>query len=230
MNTEEIKKMAYDMGADLCGLAPIERFANAPKGFNPQDIYGKTESILIFAKRLPTTVLFAESCIPYTHVNTLATAEVDRISLSLSLKLEDNGIPNVLIPSNDPIESWNEEEKHGQAILSLRHAAFYAGLGKLGKNNLLINDKFGNMLQFGAILLSQRFEYNEMADYEACPASCSICLRSCPVNALDGSTVNQKLCRPLSNYKTEKGYILKKCWECRKSCPNAKGILHEKKR
>ncbi len=78
MKTEEIKKMTFDMGADVCGLAPIERFADAPKGFYPKDIYSKTESVLVFAKRLPKTVLFAESCIPYTHVNSLTTVEVDR--------------------------------------------------------------------------------------------------------------------------------------------------------
>jgi len=208
----------------LCGLAPIERFADAPKGFNPKDIYSKTESILVFAKRLPITILFAESCIPYTQANSLVTAEVDRIALSLSLRLENKGIANVLIPSDDPYESWNEKKKHGQAILSLRHAAVFAGLGKLGKNNLLINDMFGNMLQFGAILIAQSFECDEIAEYAVCPESCSICLQSCPVNALDGTSVNQKACRPLSNFKNAKGYVLKKCWACRKVCPNAAGI------
>jgi len=227
MKTDDIKKMAYDKGADVCGIAPVSRFTDAPQGFHPKDIYSKAESVLVFAKRLPTTVLFAESCVPYTHVNALVAAEVDRISLSLSRALEDIGIDNVLIPTDDPYESWDEANKHGQGILSMRHAAYYAGLGKLGKNGLLINDKYGNMLQFGAILAVKQLDYDALATYEVCPEACSKCLQACPVHALDGDAVNQKACRPLSNFKTEKGYVLKKCWECRKVCPNALGIYSD---
>jgi epoxyqueuosine reductase QueG len=178
----------------------------------------------VFAKRVPEEALFAESCIPYTHVNTLVTQEVDRLALTLSLHLEDRGIANVMVPSDDPYEHWDPAEHYGRAILSLRHAGYLAGLGKLGKNTLLINEKYGNMIQIGALLVAEALDQDEMADYEVCPEACSICLKSCPTNALDGTTVKQKACRPLSVYKTEKGYILKKCWECRKVCPNALGF------
>jgi epoxyqueuosine reductase QueG len=221
VKTELIKRTAFDLGANLCGVASVERFSGAPKGFNPRDIYSKTESVLVFARRVPKEVLFAESCVPYTHVNTLIAQEVDRLAFTLSLKLGDEGIANVMIPTDDPYEHWDSIEQHGMAILSLRHAAYLAGLGNLGKNNLLTNDKYGNMIQIGALLVAESLDQDNMVDYEVCPNNCSICLQSCPTNALDGTTVNQKACRPLSVHKTEKGYVLKKCWECRKVCPNA---------
>ena len=74
-----------------------------------------------------------------------------------------------MIPSDDPFESWDPERQHGQAILSLRHAGYFAGLGQLGKNNLLINEKFGNMIQIGALLLADRLAPDPLAAYEACP-------------------------------------------------------------
>jgi epoxyqueuosine reductase len=43
-------------------------------------------------------------------------------------------------------------------------------------------------------------------------------------SALDGQTVDQKLCKPLSNYINEKGYNPKKCYLCRKICPNHSGL------
>jgi len=224
MESNRIKKAAFDLGADLCGIAPVERFTGAPDGFHPQDIYKKVQSVLVFAKRLPTEVLYAENCVPYTRVNAVITQEVDQLACALSLCLEDRGMANVMIPSDDPFESWDPERQHGQAILSLRHAGYFAGLGQLGKNNLLINKKFGNMIQIGALLLADRLAPDPIADYEACPMACSLCLQSCPVSALDGTTVNQKKCRPLSNYLSEKGFILKKCRECRKVCPHATGI------
>jgi epoxyqueuosine reductase QueG len=224
VETELIKKMAYDLGADLCGVASVEGFSAAPKGFNPRDIYSQTKSVLVFAKRVPRETLFAESCIPYTHVNTLVTQEVDRLAFTLSLHLEDRGIANVMVPSDDPYEHWDSAEHYGRAILSLRHAGYTAGLGRLGKNTLLINEKYGNMIQIGALLIAEALDQDEMAYYEVCPEACSICLQSCPTNALDGTTVKQKACRPLSVHKTEKGYVLKKCWECRKVCPNVLGL------
>jgi len=39
-----------------------------------------------------------------------------------------------------------------------------------------------------------------------------------------GETVIQKDCRPLSNHITEKGFTIKKCFECRKRCPRSLGF------
>ena len=212
------------MGADFCGIAPVERFDAAPLGFHPKDIYDKCRTVLVFAKRLPVESLFAVSCIPYTHVNNLIIREVESLTFKLSLVLEDNGIKNVPIPSDDPYEHWVSQDSYGRAILSLRHAGHLAGLGVLGKNTLLINCDYGNMIQLGAILLDADYEGDQIATYVGCPAQCKLCIEACPQSALNGKTVNQKLCRPLSNYINEKGYNLKKCYLCRKICPNHSGL------
>jgi epoxyqueuosine reductase QueG len=230
MTGNKIKKISQVLGADLCGIAPVDRFNNAPEGFKPTDIYSKAKSVIVYARRLPTEILHAESPVPYTHVNSLMSNEVDRLSLQFSLRLQDIGINSVMIPSDDPYESWNNEKQHGQAILSMRHAGVFAGLGKLGKNNLLINEKYGNMIQLGAILTDSELAYDQLADYEVCFDGCSLCLKSCPQNALDGNTVLQIECRKLANYKNEKGYILKKCWTCRKVCPHSLGLKTKRKK
>jgi len=221
---QSIKKIVFDEGADLCGVASVDRFSGAPEGFNPKDIYDKTQSVLVFSKRLPVESLFAQSCVPYTHTNSLVTQIVDNLTFTLSIRFEDLCIKNVPIHSDDPYEYFDTERARGQGILSMRHAGYLAGLGVLVKNTLLINEKYGNMIQIGALLLDIPLESDELADYFECPAGCELCMDACPVNALDGTTVNQKHCRPLSNYKTEKGYILKKCYECRKACPVFNGI------
>ncbi len=225
-----IKSIAQELGADLCGIAPVERFSNAPEGFKPNDIYGKARSVIVHAKRLPVEILYAESPVPYTHVNSLMALEVDRLSLQLSLRLQDMGIRNVMIPSDDPYESWDREQQHGRAILSMRHAGVLAGLGKLGKNNLLINETYGNMIQIGALLIDCELDYDSLAEYDVCPEGCSLCITSCPRNALDGNTVVQIECRKSANYKNEKGYIVKKCWTCRKVCPHSSGLKKEEEK
>ncbi|TYB31133.1 MAG: epoxyqueuosine reductase [Candidatus Mcinerneyibacterium aminivorans] len=224
MQARGIKNIVYELGADICGIAPVDRFENAPDGFHPADIYSDCKSVVVFAKKLPSGSLKASSCVPYTHVNNVLTREVDKLGIKISIKLEENNINAVSLPSDDPYEYWEPENKYGRAILSMRHAAYLAGLGKMGKNTLLINDKYGNMIQIGAVLADIDLQGDDLADYTVCPEGCSVCIDSCPVEALNGRSVNQKKCRPLSNYETEKGYILKKCNICRNMCPNKLGI------
>jgi epoxyqueuosine reductase QueG len=222
--SEEIKAVAQDLGVDLCGIAPAERFDGAPAGFRPVDIYSKCKSVLVFAKRLPREALFVESCVAYGHVNTIVNIEVDLLSVELSRKLDSEGVGAVPVPSDDPYEHWEPDRLYGRAILSLRHAGRLAGLGRLGRNTLLINERFGNMIQIGALLLDAELEGDPLAAYDVCPPDCSLCLDACPVDALNGETVVQELCRPLACHRTERGFILKKCNACRKVCPHALGI------
>ena len=220
----QIKELVLKHGADLFGIAPVGRFDGAPKGFHPSSIYSRTESVIVFAVKLPSETLFAESPIPFTHVNTLAMQRVDAITYAISTDLDRAGIKNVLIPTDDPYEYWDPDKQEGRAILSLRHAAMLAGLGKLGRNSLLINKDYGSMIQIGALLTDKKIEPDPLADYQACPPKCRICLDSCPQKALTGESVIQKLCRPISNFQTEKGYIVKKCFECRRKCPRTLGM------
>jgi len=219
-----IKDIALNNNVDLFGMAAIDRFENAPKGFHPRDIYSKVETVIAFAIKLPSESLFAENPVPFTHVNTLAMHKMDLITYNISTELDRLGLKNVLIPTDDPYLSWDKDKQEGRGILSLRHVGYLAGLGKLGRNNLLINKDYGSMIQIGAILTDEKFDSDPIADYEVCPLNCRICLDSCPQRALTGETVIQKACRPISNYKTEKGYIIKKCFECRKKCPRVFGL------
>jgi epoxyqueuosine reductase QueG len=221
---EKIKEIAFKNGVDLFGVASVDRFEQAPNGFHPRDIYAETESVIAFAIRVPSESLYADNPIPFTHTNTLVMRKTDQITFNISLELDKLGLKNILIPTDDPLLYWNEAEQEARAILSLRHVGALAGLGRLGKNNLLINKDYGSMIQIGALLTNEKFESDPLADYKVCPPKCRICLDNCPQEALTGETVIQKLCRPISNFKTEKGYIIKKCFECRKRCPSVLGI------
>lgn len=223
-SAEDAKAIARGLGVDLCGVAPADRFDGAPEGFRPKDIYSECKSVLVFAKRLPRNALRTESCVAYGHVNTMVNIEVDLLAVELARRLEDEGVGAVPVPSDDPYEHWEPDRLYGRAILSLRHAGWLAGLGALGRNTLLINEKYGNMIQIGAVLLDTELGGDPLASYSVCPPDCSLCIDICPVSALDGQTVVQELCRPLACHRTERGFILKKCNLCRSVCPHALGI------
>jgi len=224
MNSRKIKELVRKAGADLCGIAPAERFAKAPEGFRPTDVFSRCASVIFFARRVPRTAMYAESCVPYTYVNDAVNREVDRMGIEIALAPEDSGFAAVPVPSADPYEHWEPERSYGRAILSMRHAGMLAGLGVMGRNNLLINETYGSMIQIGAVLTDRELEYDPVAEYNVCPPGCNVCIESCPRNALDGITVNQERCRELSTYRTGKGYVLKKCNICRRVCPGSCGL------
>lgn len=224
IDTFKIKVKARELGADLCGIAPAESFNGAPEGSRPLDLYSKCRSVVVFAKRMPPEAMYAESCVPYTNLCNIIVRQVDDIGFRLCCALEEMGIGAVHIPTDDPYEYWEEDRQYGRGILSLRHAGYLAGLGILGKNTLLTNKKLGNIIQVGAVLVNIPLDPDKPAEYSLCPENCRLCIDACPAGALDGITVDQKRCRPFSNYRNERGFVLKKCMECRRICPNSAGL------
>jgi epoxyqueuosine reductase len=224
----KIKRLAYHLGADLCGIAPVDRFSDAPKGFHPKNIYHLCESVVVIAKRIPTEIAFASSPVPYTHVNNILRDEIDRIAVQMSLFMQDMQMNAIPIPASEPYEYWIPEISHGRAILSLRHAGYLAGLGVLGKNTLLMNQKYGNMIRLSAVLINKKLVVDPIATYHRCDDSCQICLHSCPQSALNGTTVDQKLCREHSCYITKKGFHIIHCNICLRVCPYFAGMNKKK--
>jgi len=219
-----IKKTAVEFGADLCGVAPVERFREAPKGFGPADIYADARSVVVIARKFPEGAFLSNSPIPYTVTNETILNEVVRITCNICNRLEREGDVIAVPVPGDPYEYWDEEKREGRGILSLRHAGYMAGLGVLGRNTLLTNSTFGNRIVLGAILLNVAIEPDDLADYYFCQADCRICIQNCSAGALDGKTINQKLCRAASQGNTKKGDYLYLCNNCRKLCPNGRGF------
>ena len=106
----------------------------------------------------------------------------------------------------------------------MRHAGHLAGLGALGRNTLLVNRDFGNMIQIGAVLVDIELEGDPVQEFDPCPPGCALCIDACPKRALDGVTVNQTACREVACFENERGFIIKKCNVCRSICPNSLGI------
>jgi len=224
INSSTIRRSAIRYGADICGVAPVTRFADAPKGFHPCDIYPDCKSAVVFASRFPLSTLQAKTNSPYTLVRSKMVEKVDWISFTVSSELETEGVVSIPIPSADPYDYWDADRTHGRGIMSLKHAGALAGLGVLGKNTLLMNERFGNMIWLGAILMSVDLEPDPIASYEGCNSKCALCIDSCPQHALDGTIIDQKSCRQRSISHTPGGGWVLSCNICRKVCPYHAGL------
>ena len=218
ISSEDIKKFAYSIGAEKCGVANVDRFRDAPNGFHPKDIYKDSQSVFVFLKQMPTEVILATNPIPYTNTAYLLYRELDKIGLDICRFIQNHEQHAIPIPADTPYLYWDEKNKRGQGIISLRHSAYLAGLGVLGKNTLLINNELGNMVYIGAVLTNAQLKPDPLVKNLKCPPTCTICIDACPQKALDGVTVNQKLCRQISLYQNKRGFDIYDCNACRKSC------------
>lgn len=224
LNASEVKQMAFELGANLCGIAPINRFDDAPAGYHPRDVLNKCESVIVLAKKFLTSTIHAKSTIPYTDVRDELSRQMDKMAIELCYQIED--LDHIAVPINaiGPNE-FDIATKKKRGIISLKHAGIRAGLGKMGKNTLLINDKYGNMIWLSAVLTSAQLTPDPVANYEGCLPNCTLCLDSCPVQSLDGISINQTKCWEYAFGIPENGGGWRiKCFLCRKVCPHAQGI------
>jgi len=58
---EEIREKVLNYGADICRIAGIERFAGAPEGFHPRDIFPGCKSVIVFGVALPKGLYMVDS-------------------------------------------------------------------------------------------------------------------------------------------------------------------------
>ena len=65
---KEIKERLYELGADLCGIAGVDRFGEAPEGYHPLDVLPSCQSVIVFACRFPAGTLACKTCLLYTSI------------------------------------------------------------------------------------------------------------------------------------------------------------------
>lgn len=220
MTSPEVKKLLLSLGADLCGIASLDRFDAAPKGFHPLDVFPECKSVISFACRFPVAALSCPSSAVHTRLRDSLAAKSDAIALDLCIELERTGIHAVPIPSNESV--WDAKTGRNRSVVSLKHAAQAAGLGTIGRHSLLITPDLGSMVCLGAVLTNAELEADPMLP-SVC-TNCNLCVNACPVNALAQPELNQAACWDHAfGDDPETGRWAITCHKCRDACPHLLG-------
>lgn len=223
MDATQVKATARCLGAQLCGIADAESFSGAPEGFAPVDVLPGCRAVVVVAKRFNTSVLKAATTVPYTVVRNDLSARMNTLAVLLADALEENGHVAVPLGCIGPDVQDHRTNRY-RGVLSLKHAAELAGLGRIGKNTLLVNERFGNMIWLNAVLTDAPLAPDRLASFEPCPPRCRRCSRVCPVGAIRADGFDQVACAAFA-FGARNGddwRIL--CNACRSQCPQALGL------
>jgi len=176
-NQEILEEKIIEWGASLVGFSNLLNVL--PK--NLSDIpYGITVVIKLSDRIIdeisdkPTYTYFHH----YRSVNTL----IDQITLKSVMKLEEWGYKAFAVPASQSIGEMGPY----RGLFPHKTAATIAGLGWIGKNGLLITEKFGPRVRLGTILTDMPLKTGIPITNSKC-GSCKLCVEACPAMALYGT-------------------------------------------
>ena len=108
--------------------------------------------------------------------------------------------------------------------INLKEQAILAGIGKRGKNTLVLHPKYGTRLRFAALKTNAPLGQPIVSDLpkEENPVcmGCSICIDACPVQALEPYCMpDPSICLSSTEIMTEEQKRLTTCDICLHLCP-----------
>lgn len=201
----------------------------------PSVIFGFTDiSYSIYADRYQSALVFA---IPYGEQLTISTyteekfdrgiLQAKKVSEEVLAHLEELLLAHKIRYEIPPFAQNNEEEL--AAPFSFKYAAVNAGLGWIGKNDVVITEKYGPRVRLSVLLIDAPFTYAQKITESSCPDSCRKCIDICPYHALHNvkwkisslrtELIDYQLCNQKRSLYLEKHGRKNACGLCMAGCP-----------
>lgn len=173
---EHLEQIARTGGAVLFGVADLSRVEDQSGEVR---LAGLTTGIS-FGYKLSDVVIEGIVDHPtrtyqyhYRQVNIL----LDQIGLRIAGYLEEGGHVAFPVPSSQVVD-WDKFTGH----ISHRVVARSAGLGWIGRNNLLVNYRYGSRVRYATVLTDLRLPFDRPVEIDC--GSCRACISACPGGAI----------------------------------------------
>ncbi len=206
--TRQLKQRALELGADVVGVAPVERWefppppdvervpVYPPTGYGPADLMPTGRSVIVLAIGQLGGVIesnvtdaktsYAYGNYGYVHLN----RALNSICFDLARWLEARACRTLpLGPSmGGRYDHAADEDERIIAPLygtfSLKRAAVLAGIGRKAKNGLVANPVLGVRMRLACLITAASLEGDPLLPGEPCPPSCTVCTEVCPTQAI----------------------------------------------
>ncbi|NTU50912.1 MAG: hypothetical protein HGA94_00520 [Candidatus Aminicenantes bacterium] len=218
-NYQELRAFALGLGFDLFGVADVTAMRG---GFllepATRDRFGLAVSL---GKGLSDAVLDDICDHPtavYFHHYRQMNAFLDRGALLVADRIQKLGFASLPVAASQIID-WEGQRAH----LSHKHVARAAGLGWLGRNNLLVNRELGSRFRLVTVLTDMPLEPD--APLERDCGACRACAAACPAGAIKETreAFDHQACYETLREFRKKGYTSQFiCGICVRDCRGPK--------
>lgn len=192
---ENIRQIALENHIDYFGVAPVSRWANAPKDHKPNDFLADAKTVIVMGKKIPEGAIesnnlaynggyrdgiFSYMIFGYNKINDVLNNTLYKIALYIEEKMGEKAF---IIPASTP-----RDEYEMMGVMSNRHAAVLAGIATFGWNGLALTADAGPRVRYCQMITNIELdpqEYNQMLEPDSiCDRSkCRVCIDVCPVKA-----------------------------------------------
>jgi len=177
-NTDDLRKFALDLDVSLFGVADITGIRD--EFLLEERTRGKFDRAVSLGKRLINAVLEDIQDKPtrlYFHHYRQLNFFLDRAALSLSSRIQELGFEALPIAASQTID-WENQKAH----VSHRKVGYLAGLGWIGRSNLLVHPDFGSRFRLVTVLTDMPLVTG--SPLRGGCEKCMKCLKTCPAQAI----------------------------------------------
>jgi epoxyqueuosine reductase QueG len=199
INSGFIKEKIMDAGVDLVGIADAQQLILAYPPRPATDLMPTAKSVIVMAVAHSLGAVYSPDIMLWTRSKMQTSRLLDETAENIGRVMEREGFLTLPVSADKPSELFKHDPETGKkfrqtraaGFLSLKHAAVSCGMGKIGKNNLLLTPEFGPHQRLCAIITEAELEPDPRQDFDFCKG-CNKCLEACPSGALtpDGYNVD----------------------------------------
>jgi ferredoxin len=177
-NSERLKKSALDFGFSFAAVADISSVRG--EFLLPESLRDRFPWALALGKRLVDDVLDDIDDHPtplyFNHYRQL-NFFLDRGAFFLASQIQESGFHALPIPASQIIDGVSQ-----RAHVPHKKIAVLAGIGFIGRNNLLVHPEYGSRLRLVTVLTDLPLDADSPLETDC--GSCIACLASCPAQAI----------------------------------------------
>ncbi|MFO8166051.1 MAG: epoxyqueuosine reductase [Thermodesulfobacteriota bacterium] len=192
--TSEIIDQATEFGASLAGIADVEAVKNSPSHL----IYGKLDAYktvgnIDINEISPGEVVWPENAKSVIVIAVVHSKEEPELDWWMDGYTGGTHGNRMLMSINDKLSQWMKKEKGIQCTklpyhiehggIFLKDAAVLAGLGCIGKNNMVVTPDYGPRVRLRAMFTDAGLEATGPVDFDPCESCNMPCRRVCPQEA-----------------------------------------------
>lgn len=194
--------------------------ARVRDGCRPTDIMPGARSVVVIGIPIQSTIVDTSPSIYYNHLYGVVNTMLDQAAERLALELNALGFAAVYVPRDGYFGLPGLKERQ-ESFFSHRHAAYLAGMGTFGYNNMLLTERNGPRIRFTSVITTADLPCGSPMDRELC-IGCRKCTKVCPAKAVPDASypteiVNKAACVANTERLTKDG--ISPCGRCIAVCP-----------